>query len=131
MTPLPTPARQRDTAAHTAPPAALHAWRELVATRGRYGTPNRHRPSGALVAVLEALRVDGELHIGAIARATHRDASNIGRWTLPHLHDLGLIERGDTVVLPGGGRPAQFWRLTRTGRRLADLFAAAAPGAVA
>lgn len=135
---LPTPARQRDTAAHPAKhiaahiavlsgldTAALMMWRDLVIRRGAFSTPNRNRPSPAVCAVLEALRVEGELHIGAIARAAHRDPGNLSKYTLPHLYDLGVIERGDTVVLSGGGRPAQFWHLTRTGRQIAEAFAPA------
>lgn len=127
MTSLPTPARQRDTAAHATPQVAnpLAAWRDLTARRAHPSTPNRHRPSDAQLAILDTLRVDGEQHIGAIARAVHRDRTNIARHTLPHLEDLGLIARGDVVVLPGGGRPAQFWHLTATGRRIADVFAGA------
>jgi len=98
-------------------------WIAARNTHGQFG--DRRRPSTGIAAVLTALHKQGSAFGAEIAGWAGQDQGNVARW-LVKLRQYELVDVVDELEgygHQGGGRPAIFWRLTRTGRELAELLA--------
>lgn len=116
------------------PSSVADLWSALVAHGAHPNFPHRRYPSPTQIAVLLALdEQDGESYAGEIARMTGRTSGNLLRYTLPALHQIGVVDVSEhRVRTPHGGQPLRMIYLTHEGRRLAAaLRREAAPAAVA
>jgi hypothetical protein len=94
--------------------------------RARHGNPRQaRRPSPGIAAVVLALHQLGTASGTEVARRAAQSQPNVTTLWLPRLESLRFTHISDTVPgigHQGGGRPAQFWRLTRSGRELAEAL---------
>lgn len=99
-------------------------WGEAAARDSRRG--QWAHPSPGIAAVLVALHTLGPSHGQTLARAAGASQGTVSGYNLPKLERFGLVTRGEAIPGAGGnggGRPAQMWHLTASGRELAQLLA--------
>ena len=95
--------------------------------RARHGNPKQaRRPSPGIAAVVLALHQLGTATGREVARRAGQNQPNVTSIWLPRLESLRFTSIVDWSVPGqghnGGGRPAHFWRLTRSGRELAEAL---------
>jgi hypothetical protein len=95
--------------------------------RARHGNPKQaRRPSPGIAAVVLALHQLGTATGREVARRAAQNQPNVTSLWLPRLESLRFTSIVDACVPGqghnGGGRPANFWRLTPSGRQLAEAL---------
>lgn len=91
------------------------------AARNGHGRPDQRRaPSAGIGAVLLALRGQPEC-AAVIAERIAFQRISVHQW-LHKLEGLGFAEIDFVIQGSGGGRAAEFWTLTPTGRVLAEAL---------